>query len=216
MKPSFPKDPVMRNEAGKIIMEAIVRSDPHGKPTWFHEKKEVKDGGRFHMGSEEQKDGTILYSLAVTTPKKEDAGAYTLTVTNKSGDNSAKFSLNVGPPPGSGDIAPEFSSDPKIYANADNSLITLECIYIITRSCLCAHLRLKQEGFGNLGRTPENADDLTNRAHRISEDAAKVTDRFQGGAQAPRSTQPTSRTACACVAAAHAYGGAGTQPSYAR
>lgn len=69
MKPSFPKDPVMRNEAGKIIMEAAVKSDPPGKPTWYHEKSEVKDGGRFHMSSEDQKDGTVIYRLAVSVSK---------------------------------------------------------------------------------------------------------------------------------------------------
>ena len=60
---------------------------------WYHDDKEVKQGGRYNLIAE--KDGNSYFAcLEIEDVGVEDAGKYRITAKNAGGENSATISLN--------------------------------------------------------------------------------------------------------------------------
>ncbi|XP_014661395.1 PREDICTED: twitchin-like [Priapulus caudatus] len=130
MRPLFTKDPVMKQTGNKVVMEALVKSDPQARVRWYHHSPDdenlMQDSERYRMKSQENKDGTQVFTLTITAPTLEDSGTYLVKAYNALGENSAKFNLNLGVPAGEG-VIPEFLGPPSITDSPDRKAMTIEC-----------------------------------------------------------------------------------------
>jgi titin len=79
-------------ETGKVLTVTCAFSGDARNIEWVKSGKsiEVTPGGRFHIETQED-----LTTLIITGVKQEDAGAYTLKLSNELGSDSATVSISI-------------------------------------------------------------------------------------------------------------------------